>query len=1820
MAVKKDDIDFSKAFDKAAGTTKPNAAKPNKAPITEEDATFSKAFDNSLKKKDTGTESTPPSNVPPAGAAPGTTSTTPIKWDDNPLNPVKAATDYEEKRDKTPDILFKDADQEKLSGLLTKHNVAPASPVTKPLSWIENPAQTTIPQPQVKSQMQVEYDNAVNLETTLKAQLDNYRISRQGQKASRKSDQETEVENDLQEAQNLKRKAATELVVNGDKEIEVNQRTNEIGNSFNQFMSDLISLNQPIKGKRINIKETEDKLRKMPTQFLTGVNMLKLTEPAEYERVTEAIANGLPVSASQTAKITALGLNLEEAKLQRDILKSPVTKQERQKFDEIGKTLNTIKPDIDKYEEMIKAKQPLSPAQVQDYQNKIQQYNSTVTQSKPLIEKINAIDGAFSKKAAELQKARKENLIDNPEVLRSFIADGVATKLDELGKIKQGVGKAEKQVADFMFGHTWNYSPEQIKWASEQYLKEQGIDPNTPQAQSAIKFLQDNEGVMIGENSIAKAGGFRELGEGLISPITGTAKSIKDIYRSSNDVYAESQSQGNVDVAKKRLASEDTGVRGVVNDVLQGAGQFASQAAIMYATSGGIGAISEGILGKSGVQWLADAKAAGIKPVAAFDDATANLAAGKFLYGIKDPLSVFTTSYAMAYDGNLKAALSYTSDNTLAKRAAAFNASMEGATELFLSPLEIAEGIIHKFSKNQTKDILKILSDKSLKNDPSALKEYVGKFVKGVLGTAKVSGAEIGEELVTQISDYVTNMYLNPESDSFKNRDLKKELMQTAYQTGLSMAVPAVMNGIGAMRANSFSKGSLMVAAQNRQAIVDNLNTDLSEGRISQEQFNQRSQLVNTAAVANAQLPTKANGVQMDTNEKANYIWSRTTEAYMEKKLSTVTDKAEEEIWREKIKQQQEYRKQILGITEKEPEVPEYTIDDKPVDRKEFLETAEAQPDDHNYVVTGDEEAQQVIRQIGGIDDKVAEPEKKGIPTDEELVKAIESKNVHGYTKTGIAELKEQALQAPASFQNQFGDEATTVSLIAKNTTDQINKAIEYQQERLKDPDISEFEIEQIDGHIQLLEQGLKQRTEFFPDEANKPEEGKPLSKLEQLKAKRLLSKEEVPGETIDQKLKHISQQPEDFESDLVALAEKRFPKEPITEPEQSKPTDVVGSEVGGDKELVYGLVKNNAQATDVVFEKPYTDDKEYQGVLDKLEHYFKKDKGTFLRAYDKIVNPTRETRKGFAGDFYDKNKIIELEKDLSKFYASDFDKDIGGYSDYITAKEQSLSTKPEPVKNEEAKVDKVSKPAEKAVIAEAKPDKEVQPAEEVEPKIKDVNLDKEIGLLSAEFLEINKPEVTPGSQRIKIVDVPISSVSTDTSSFQNREEEYSQESVDRILNAVKEDTFNWVDFKQITLWKNNGQLYVLSGHSRLEAFKRLTKMGYVGFDTIPAEIFEGTKEQATAIALRSNTLATKETPIERANYYRDARALGTSSKAIAAEAKEYEGRNAPTIIALSYLNPRGNAIADLKAFGQVQEGDKSKANSLQMARWTGDVRQQFPQLTNEHENEIYKWLKDGAYAKIKNLAEISARINNVVSGFDFDPEKPLNLEHRATKTYADDHYEQQIADKEKQIKDQQKVIAEKQTKYNEANLSPQEVAEKLVPDNAILSRMQQDYIKLKNNKGAITEANKGILSLFDNIQTEIENGTITAEEATSFINNTDNIEEDDTIIEDIERNAESPDNAQTAIDEGTALIRGEDVVNNREKKAEAKLAEKVATLEKEKTSRINEVTKPEMNMQDLLINDLFTLAGTSEANHQEYNNIKDQFYALKNLFDCLFA
>jgi len=780
------------------------------------------------------------------------------------LFPKGAPVAVTEQSPVVPEMLFSGDDKSELAKLSQKHNVTPFG--FNPINEIKKSAglgELVVEDNIEYRPFVAEITDAKAVESNLSKQLLekrkqlNTNLFKDDAKTINKTkDEISALEKDLKIAKTLRNKAAAELAIEGEDVIDANIRTDESGNLLNKTTNRLMAISPNTGTSAIGLfgisQETQDRVDELPPQFVTGLNYLKNSEPVIFERVTDALQKGLPISESQVATITQQGIELEQARLQRKLQNQEIS-------------------DVD-----------------------------------------------FSTKMLQLNTVRKHNLLDNKETLRAFLSDGAANILDELGKINQVDVSPVVQAANYAFGHTWNYSDKEIKYAAEQYAKKNGLDPQDGRVQEAIRFLQDNEGSMIMENSIAKAGGVRELFKGLAEPIRGIASSVEDLGKSSNDVYVESQSQGNANVSEKRLKLEDTGVRGVVNDVVKGTGQFVTQAGLAYLTSGAVGTAGKALLGA--------ADAAAIESGVALTEATTADIIGKSLLGTKDGIATFITSYAQAYDSNLKSALSYTSDNQLAKQVASVNSALEGATELFLSPLDIAKGIGAKFaSKSVTEDLLKVLSDKNLMQNPDKLRDFLSKTLKGVSGTAYVAGAEIGEEYVTQIADYVTNATLNPNSQTFQNRDLANELALTAYDTGLSMAIPALLNGIGAANANSFSKGSLLVAAQNRQKLIEGLDEDLALNNIGQDEYNEKVRIVNTAAVANANLPLKADGGKLTTDEKADYIFSITSEEAMKNKIEKSKDEAEKRVLEGKIKTQQDFRTELLGT----PTVAQQIVSDE---------------------------------------------------------------------------------------------------------------------------------------------------------------------------------------------------------------------------------------------------------------------------------------------------------------------------------------------------------------------------------------------------------------------------------------------------------------------------------------------------------------------------------------------------------------------------------------------------------------------------------------------------------------------------------------------------------------------------------------------------------------------------------------------------------------------------------------------------------------------------------------------------------------------------
>ncbi|NCX95785.1 MAG: hypothetical protein EBX41_05120 [Chitinophagia bacterium] len=336
---------------------------------------------------------------------------------------------------------------------------------------------------------------------------------------------------------------------------------------------------------------------------------------------------------------------------------------------------------------------------------------------------------------------------------------------------------------------------------------------------------------------------------------------------------------------------------------------------------------------------------------------------------------------------------------------------------------------------------------------------------------------------------------------------------------------------------------------------------------------------------------------------------------------------------------------------------------------------------------------------------------------------------------------------------------------------------------------------------------------------------------------------------------------------------------------------------------------------------------------------------------------------------------------------------------------------------------------------------------------------------------------------------VPLKEIHEAKQLFQNRQDDYSKESVKRILKAVEAGTFRWESLDPITLWVNpvDGLLYILSGHSRTQAFRELAKLKKKvdgkPFTSIPAKISRVSLAEAKEIALNSNTLSTKESDLERANYYRAKRFSGIGRKELEAEVRDKEGKNAVYILNLSYLNPNGSTILGLQ---QMQEAeDVTNKQIIQtIADWIGEARRKFEDLNNSHEEEIYNWLFGGAYgtgpSKLSSKVAFMQRITDLMQRRLMEPkDAPLNIENRIVKNPLQADYDKELEAAEAEVKAAERTVAEKRRYLVEGGATTQAIERALeIPElelQAAIRRLGQ----LKADKGKVREAVRSQPSLF---------------------------------------------------------------------------------------------------------------------------------------------
>lgn len=344
----------------------------------------------------------------------------------------------------------------------------------------------------------------------------------------------------------------------------------------------------------------------------------------------------------------------------------------------------------------------------------------------------------------------------------------------------------------------------------------------------------------------------------------------------------------------------------------------------------------------------------------------------------------------------------------------------------------------------------------------------------------------------------------------------------------------------------------------------------------------------------------------------------------------------------------------------------------------------------------------------------------------------------------------------------------------------------------------------------------------------------------------------------------------------------------------------------------------------------------------------------------------------------------------------------------------------------------------------------------------------------------------------LNIQDVLIDQIKVDTKLFQGREKAYSERSVSNIVNDAKAGRFIWENLDPIILWQSpEGKLFLLSGHSRLEAFHRLASGNYKaqgkGFGRIPAKILQNVPQDvAKTVALESNTLSTKETDIERATYYRRLRQDGTPEKTLLDTLKKNEGRNWTNIYAYTFLSPSGATWAMLRQFSESEDTSATLAKSL--GKWLGQARRQFPFLTNEHEGELYSWLfEQKGYGSGRNQVSSERDFMDKVAEFvqkntffgQFDPTKPLNIQNLLTKSPVEHEYDLQIDAANKEVREAESDLRAKIRQLAAANASKADVQRITAPLEARLRNSRLALQQLLQRRDQVIEYSKNEPRLF---------------------------------------------------------------------------------------------------------------------------------------------
>lgn len=327
--------------------------------------------------------------------------------------------------------------------------------------------------------------------------------------------------------------------------------------------------------------------------------------------------------------------------------------------------------------------------------------------------------------------------------------------------------------------------------------------------------------------------------------------------------------------------------------------------------------------------------------------------------------------------------------------------------------------------------------------------------------------------------------------------------------------------------------------------------------------------------------------------------------------------------------------------------------------------------------------------------------------------------------------------------------------------------------------------------------------------------------------------------------------------------------------------------------------------------------------------------------------------------------------------------------------------------------------------------------------------------------------EASASSEWGEVTMMPVKNISTDPKRFQPRAD-FSEEKVSQIMR-----TFNPTALTPLTLWRDPAtkQYYVLAGHHRLEALRRL------GWKDAPVRIFKGTESEAIDFAWTSNVRGRQQTAAENSRYLRKLTEQGMKASEVKSKCQELYDRSCRTVWLLSLLADGSRVLEDMQQFPPAS--DEYKALET-MARWVARIVEIYPMLTASQQNELYRYLRDNyrtAGRKFQSSQQFEEHVERLMAirfPFGAVTEEPLNLDNLRVRTDAERSIDESIATITKELDEARRDMDKYRNEYlssaleNRSGVSETAYQEGVLKRESIIRMLTTKLLDLRERRAGI--------------------------------------------------------------------------------------------------------------------------------------------------------